>query len=175
MSQGATSFQDTAASLSTGAPPFLPLVCQLVVATPIVVLLPPLILLMLHHTLSTDASPQVCLLFAGWLSRCPCCLATAYSCSLNAPPPPHNVPPPLVDFSTRSPLICWLVVTSHLVAPPPPHVIFFCKAASCVHPRPPSFICISWLLCCILLRCLCLPSSCQHRCLLMRHRLTSPR
>ena len=57
---------------------------RLVVATPHIALSPPLVLLALHHLLSADASPPVCLLhasppvyflFASWLSCRPCCRA----------------------------------------------------------------------------------------------------
>jgi hypothetical protein len=112
----------------------LPLVCRLVVGTPLVTPPPPLDLSMLHRLLSADASPPVCLLFASWLSRCPCCCAAASSRSLDAPPPPRDAPPPLVHYSSRSPLVCGLVIMSHLVALPPPCVSFRRAAASRVHP-----------------------------------------
>jgi hypothetical protein len=83
------------------APPtLLPLVCRLVVVTPFAAPQPPLVLLMLCHTLSTDASPPVCLLFASWLLFSPCCCTIASSQSLDTPPPPHNASLPLVHFSS---------------------------------------------------------------------------
>jgi hypothetical protein len=118
--------------LSLLAPPPLPLVCQLVVATPIVALPPPLVLLMLRRLLSTDVCLLVCLLFTSWLSHCPCCRTTTTSCSLDAPPPSCNAQLPLIHFSSRLPLVCRLVVMLHislhclhLVSPcvvQPPHV-----------------------------------------------------
>ena len=60
---------------------------RLVVATPHVMPLPPLVLSALRRLLSADASlpfvlyasTPVCLLFASWLSRRPCCRAAANS------------------------------------------------------------------------------------------------
>jgi hypothetical protein len=56
---------------------------QLVVVTPHVAPPPPLVLSALHRLLSANASPPVCLLFASWLSRCPCCRAAAASAYLS--------------------------------------------------------------------------------------------
>jgi hypothetical protein len=78
-----------------------PLVCQLVVMSP---------LLSRCHRLSSSQH------------------AASTSCPLNMlpprhdrPPPPHDMPPPLVCWRLFShlPLFCRLVVTSHLVRPPP--------------------------------------------------------
>ncbi len=79
---------------------------------------------------------------------------------------------PLAHFSPQLPLVCRLVIMLHLIAQHPPCISFCCAAASHVHPQPPAFICTGWLLHCISLRCLCLPSSSQHHCLLTRCRLT---
>ncbi len=85
------------------------------------------------------------LLFASWLSRCPCCRAAAASCPLVTPPTPHDSGisasqrststshratsscplTPLLPFPFRSPAGCH--VTSHHAA----------ASRSCVHPRPP--------------------------------------
>jgi hypothetical protein len=101
---------------------------QLVVTTPLVALLPLLLLSTIRCLLSVNASPPVGLLFSNWLSRHPCCCTAAASCPLNMPPPPRNKLPPPRDV--LPPLVCWhlssclplffrLVVTSHLVAPLP--------------------------------------------------------
>ena len=50
---------------------------RLVVATPHVAPPPTLVLSALRRLLSAHASPPVCLLFASWLSRHPCCRAAA--------------------------------------------------------------------------------------------------
>jgi hypothetical protein len=125
----------------------------------------PLVLLTLHPLLSIDISLPVCLLFAGWLLCCSCCCATASSCPLDAPALPHNMPPPLVHFSSRLPLILscpillpHLHLASFFIAQPP-HVSIL------------DFICIGRLLHCILSCCPRLPSSCQHHRLLMRRQL----
>ena len=94
-----------------------PLVCQLVAV----------LLLLLHRyhlRLATLPQPLVCqLIVALLLLSCrrhllssPC---AATPC--DAPPPPCNMLPPLVRWRLSScfPLICRLVVTSHLVTPPP--------------------------------------------------------
>jgi hypothetical protein len=110
-------------------PPFVCWCLQLVVMTPLVAPLLLLILLTLRGLLSADASPLVGLLFDSWLSHCPCCCAAAAaSRPLDTPPPPHNelpppcnMMPPLVSWrlSSHLPLLCLLVVTSHLIAPLP--------------------------------------------------------
>jgi hypothetical protein len=149
--------------------------------TPLVALLPLFILLTIHCLLSVNASPPVGLLFASWLSCHPCCCAAAASHPLN------TLPPPLI-LSTRhlclktshlrlatcrhllsagaSPLVClsfagWFS-----------HIILSCCRLKCPSSTP-TYIHTGWLLRLILSRCFHLPSSCQHRCLLMRWQLTS--
>ncbi len=109
-------------------PPLVRWCLQLVVTTPLVAPLLLLVLLMIHHLLSANASPPVGLLFASWLLCHPCWCAPATSCPLNTPPPPcdeppppRDAPPPLVCWRLSSclPLFCRLIVTSHLVATPP--------------------------------------------------------
>jgi hypothetical protein len=115
----------TPPSLCPLAPiPLLPLICRLVVATPLIAPPLPLVLLMLRCTLSADISPPVCHLFASGLLCCSCCCADASFRSLDMPPPLCDAPPPLVLFSSRLPLLCWLVVMSHLIALPPPCINF---------------------------------------------------
>jgi hypothetical protein len=108
-----------------------------------------------------------------WLLCHLCCCATTSSQSLDALPPPHNAPPPVNPFSSWLPLVCRLVVMSHLIVLPP-GIIFCCAVASHVHPLPPAFICTGWLLHCILSCCLCLLSSCHHPHLSTRCHLMSP-
>ncbi len=96
----------------------------LIVMTPLIALLPLLVLTTIHRLLSANATPPVGLLFASWLSCHPCCPAAAASC------PFSTLPPPLVIHT-------------------------------------------GWLLHLILSRCFRLPSSHQHRRLLMRWLLTS--
>jgi hypothetical protein len=97
---------------------------------PLVVPLLLLVLLTIRCLLSADASPPIGLLFASWLSRCPCCCSATAAASrpldtppppCNKRPPPCNAPPLLVCWHLSSclPLFCLLVVTSHLIAPPP--------------------------------------------------------
>ncbi len=71
-----------------------PLVCQLVVVSP---------LLSRRRRLSSSQH------------------ATSASCPLDMPPPPRDEPPTLVCWrlSSRLPLFCQLVLTYHLVPPPP--------------------------------------------------------
>jgi hypothetical protein len=127
---------------------------------------------MLHRTLPTDASPPVCLLFASWLMCCRCCCAAASTCSstcrlhlatcrclLSTSPPGGLLFPSWLSCCISSGR---LHLTSPFVAPLL-HVSIL---------NPPPYICIGWLLRCISLRCLSLPSSCQHCRLLMRRRLT---
>jgi hypothetical protein len=106
---------------------------------------------------------------------CPCCRAAASSWSLDAPPPPWDAPPSDVHYSSWLPLVCWLVVMSHLFTTPPPCVTFCLAAASRVHLQPPTFIRTGWLLHRISSRCLRLPSSRQHHRLLMPRHLMLPR
>jgi hypothetical protein len=113
-----------------------------------------------HSLLSANAYPSVCLLFASWLLHCPCCCAATPSHPLSMPPLPCNAPLPLVHFSSLLPLLCRLVVMFNLFALPPPCITFLCTTASFIHPWPPAFICIGWLLLCISSRCLCFLSSC---------------
>ncbi len=154
-------------------PPIVRWCLLLVVMMPIVAPLPlPLLVLWtICRLLSVDALPPVSLLFASWLLHCPCCCAAAAaSCPLNMPspppnepPPPCNAPPPLVCWRLSSclPLFCWL--SYHISS---------CRRLKCPS-LTPTFICTSWLLHHISLHCFCLPSSCQHRRLLMRWQPTS--
>ncbi len=75
-------------------PSHWPLICQLVVVSP---------LLIRHCYLSSSQH------------------AASASRRLDTPPPPHNTPPPLVCWrlSSHLHLFCRLVLTSHLVAPLP--------------------------------------------------------
>ncbi len=81
----------------------------LIVAMPLVKPPSPLVLSTLHCLLSADASPPVCLLFASWLLRPPCCRAAAASCPLEALPPPCNKP------HTPQPLVHQLVAALPLL------------------------------------------------------------
>jgi hypothetical protein len=105
-------------------PPLVRWCLRLIVTTPLVALLPLLVLSTIHHLLSANASPPVGLLFASWLSCHPCCCAAAASRLFSM------LPPPLIIHT-------------------------------------------GWLLHLILSRCFRLPSSHQHRRLLMRWLLTS--
>jgi hypothetical protein len=129
---------------------------------------------MIHHLLSANASPPVGLLFASWLLCHPCCCAAATSHPLNMPPPP-------LVLSTRR--LCLETSHCHLSAGTSPlvclpfagwfsHIISSRRRLKCPSLTPP-FIHTSWLLYIILLCCFCLPSSRQHRRLLMGWRLTS--
>jgi hypothetical protein len=69
-------------------PPLVRWCLQLIVMTPLVTLLPLLILSMIHRLLSANAYPPVGLLFASWLLCHPCCRAAAASHPLDTPPPP---------------------------------------------------------------------------------------
>jgi hypothetical protein len=91
-------------------PPLLPLICWLVVATPLIVLLPPLVLLMLRH-LFADASSPVWLLFASWLLHHPVVMT-----------PPHFI------LSTRR--LC-LATHCHLLSTSPPVCLLFAGWFSC--------------------------------------------
>ncbi len=142
---------------------------------PLVALLPLLVLSAIHRLLSANASPPVgLLLFASWLSCHPCCCAAAASRPLNTPPPP-------LVLSTR----CLRLETSrrHLSAGASPlvclsfagwfsHIISLRRRLKCPSSTS-AFIHTGWLLHLISSRCFHLPSSCQHRRLLMRWRLTS--
>ncbi len=147
---------------------------QLIVTTPLVTPLPLLVLSTIHCLLSANASPPVDLLFASWLSCHPCCCAATASCPLDTPPPP-------LVLSTR----CLRLETSHchLSADASPlvclsfaglfsHIISSRRRLKCPSSTP-VFIHTGWLLHLILLHCFLLPSSRQHRRLLMRSRLTS--
>jgi hypothetical protein len=123
-------------------------------------------------SISNTSSPPPPCPHPFWLLHRPCCCAATSSRSLDMPPPPLDALPPVVYFSSRLPLICWLVVMLHLIALPPPCITFHCTAASCVHPLPPAFICTGWLSHHISSLCLHLPSSCQHHRLSTRRRLT---
>ncbi len=94
-------------------PPLVRWCLRLIVTTPLVTLLPPLVLSTIHRLLSANASPPIGLLFASWLLCYPCCCAAAASCPFNTlppplvlltrslpcnePPPPRDMPPPLVS------------------------------------------------------------------------------
>ncbi len=105
-------------------PPLVRWCLRLIVMTPLVFLLPLLVLSTINRLLSANASPPAGLLFANWLSCHPCCCTTAVS------PPFSTLPPPLIIHT-------------------------------------------GWLLRLILSRCFHLPSSHQHRRLLMHWLLTS--
>ena len=141
---------------------------------PLVARLPLLVLLMIHRLLSANASPTNGLLFASWLSCHPCCYAATASYPLNTPPPPLALSTRRLrlEMSHRhlsagaSPLVClsfagWFS-----------HIISSRRRLKCSSSTP-AFIHTGWLLHLILSRCFCLPSSRQHRHLLMRWRLTS--
>jgi hypothetical protein len=152
-----------------------PLVCwclQLIVTTPLVAPLPLLVLSTIRRLLSANASPPVGLLFASWLSCHPCCRAAAASCPLDTPPPPLILSTCRLRLETShrhlsadtSPLVClsfagWF---SHIIS-------LRCRL-KCPSTTPP-FIHTGWLLHLISLRFFRLPSSCQHRRLLMCWRL----
>jgi hypothetical protein len=61
---------------------------RLIVTTPLVALLPLLVLSTSTASCLQNASPLVGLLFASWLSCHPCCHATAASCPFSMLPPP---------------------------------------------------------------------------------------
>jgi hypothetical protein len=139
---------------------------------PLVAPLPLLVLSTIHHLLSANASPPVGLLFASWLLCHPCCCAAAASRPLNTLPPPlvlstHRL---RLEMSCRhlsagaSPLVClsfagWFS-----------HIISLRRRLKCPSSTP-AFIHTGWLLHLILLCCFRLPSSHQHRRILMRWRL----
>jgi len=75
---------------------------------------------------------------------------------------------PLAHFFPSA-YVCWLVITSPLVAPPPPCIAFRRTAASRVHPRPPLFVSVGWLLLRILSHRLCLSTCHRLACCLLRH------
>ncbi len=155
-------------------PPLVHWCLQLIVTMPLAALLQLLVLLTIYRLLSANASPPVGLLFTSWLLCHPCCCAAAASCPLN------TLPPPLVLLTHRlrlktsrhhlsagsSPLVClsfagWFS-----------HIISLRRCLKC-QSLTPAFIHTGWLLHLISLHCFHLPSSCQHRCLLMRWQLTS--
>ncbi len=153
----------------------LPLVrwcLQLIVTTPLIALLPLLVLLTIHCLLSANASPPVGHLFSSWLLCHPCCCAAAIFRPLNTPPPPLALSTRRLrlEMSHRhlsagaSPLVClsfagWFS-----------HIILLRRRLKCPS-LTPAFIHTRWLLHLILSRCFCLPSSWQHRRLLMRWQL----
>ncbi len=101
-------------------PPLVRWCLRLIVTTPLVALLPLLVLSTIHRLLSANASPPVGLLFASWLSCHPCCCAAATSHPFSTLPPPlvlstrslpHDEPPPPHD--TPLPLVSWHL-SSHL-------------------------------------------------------------
>jgi hypothetical protein len=160
-------------------PPLVRWCLWLIVTTPLVALLPLLVLLMIHCLLYANASPPVGFLFASWLLCHPCCCAAAASRPLNTLPPPlviltHHLTTSRLCLATchcllsagASCLVClsfagWF---SH-------HILLRChlKCPSLT----PAFIHTSWLLHLISLHCFRLPSSHQHHCLLMHWQLTS--
>jgi hypothetical protein len=160
-------------------PPLVPWCLQLIVTMPLVTPLPLLIFSTIHRLLSANASPSIGLLFASWLSCCPCCCAAAASRPLNMPPLPLllskcRLATSRLRLATRrrllsagaSPLVClsfagWFS-----------HHISSCRCLKCPSSTP-AFIHTSWLLHLILSHCFRLPSSHQHHLLLMRWQLTS--
>ena len=153
-------------------PPLVRWCLQLIVTTPLVAPLPLLVLSTIHRLLSANASPPVGLLFASWLSCHPCHRAAAASPPLDTPPPPLILSTCHLHLKTScrhlsagtSPLVClsfagWF---SHIILSRQP---IKCPSST------PAFIHTGWLLHLILLRCFCLPSSRQHRCLMMRWQL----
>ncbi len=162
-----------------------PQVCRflrLIVTTPLVALLPLLVLSTIHRLLSANAPPPLAgFLFASWLSCHPCCCATAASC-------------PFSTSSRRRRLKCPSLTPTFTNASPPVGLLFAswlschpcCRAAAASRPfsissrhclkcpsSTPAFIHTGWLFCLILPRCFRLRSSHQHRHLLMRWLLTS--
>ena len=153
----------------------------LIVTTPLVALLPLLVLLMIHCLLYANASPPVGFLFASWLLCHPCCCTAAASHPLDMPPLP------LVLSTCRLRLkmshlhlatchCLWSAGTSPLIrlsfAGWFSHIILSCRRLK--YPSlTPAFIHTGWLLHLISSRCFHLPSSCQHCHLLMRWQLTS--
>jgi hypothetical protein len=153
-------------------PPLVRWCLQLIVTMPLVAPLPLLVLSTIHRLLSANASPPVGLLFASWLSCHPCCRAATASCPLDTPPPP-------LVLSTRH----LRLETSHhhLSAGASPliylsfagwfsHIILLRHHLKC-QSSTPTFIHTGWLLHLILSCCFRLPSSHQHRHILMRWRL----
>ncbi len=69
-------------------PPLVRWCLRLIVTTPLIVLLPLLVISMIHHLMSANASPPVGHLFASWLSCHPCCRAAAASCPFSTLPLP---------------------------------------------------------------------------------------
>ncbi len=131
-----------------------------------------LLLLTIHRLLSANASPPVGLLFPSWLSCHPCCRAAAASRPLEMPPPPLVLLTCRLRLKTSrrhlsagaSPLVClsfagWFS-----------HIISSRRRLKCPSSTP-AFIHTGWLLHLILLHCFHLPSSRQHRRLLMRWQL----
>jgi hypothetical protein len=148
-----------------------PLVCwclQLIVMMPLVAPLPLLVLLTIHRLLSANASPPVGLLFASWLSCHPCCRAPAASHPLDTPPLPLILSTRCLRLKTScchlsagaSPLVCLSFANwfSHIISL---HRRLKCPSST------PAFIHTSWLLHLISPRCFHLPSSHQHRRLLI--------
>jgi hypothetical protein len=153
-------------------PPLVRWCLQLIVTTPLVALLPLLILSSIHRLLSANASPPVGLLFASWLSCHTCCRTAAASCPLDTPPPPLVLSTRRLHLKTSrchlsagtSPLVClsfagWF---SHIILS---RCRLKCPSLT------PAFIHTGLLLYLISLRCFRLPSSHQHRRLLMRWQL----
>jgi hypothetical protein len=140
-------------------------------------LVAPLLLLILstiHCLLSANASPTLGLLFASWLSCHPCCRTAATSCPLDAPPLPLVLSTPRLCLKTSchhlsagaSPLVCLSFVSRFS------HIILSRCRLKCPSSTP-AFIPTGWLLHLISSRCFRLPSSHQHRCLLMHWGLTT--
>jgi hypothetical protein len=150
-------------------PPLVRWCLQLIVTTPLIALLPLLVLLAIHRLLSANASPPVGLLFAAsWLLCHPCCCAAAASRPLDTPYPP------LVLSTCR---LCLKKICHHLSACASPlvclsfagwfsHIISLRHRLKCPS-LTPTFIHTGWLLHFISLRCFRLLSSRPHRCLLM--------
>ncbi len=160
-------------------PPLIRWCLRLIVTTPLIALLPLLVLSTIHRLLSANASPPVGLLFASWLSCHPCCRATAASRPFSTLPPPSSRHAACLTTSClhlatcrrllspgTSPLVClsfdgWF---SHIISS---HCSLKCPSST--H----AFIHTGWLLRLISSCCFRLLSSHQHRHLLMRWLLTS--
>jgi hypothetical protein len=87
-------------------------------------------------------------------------VTTAYQCPAASCPLVHFFP-----FAS----VCWLVITSPLVALPPPCIAFRHTSVYCVHPGPPLFIRAGWLLCHILSHRIRLSRRHRFTCCLLRH------
>ncbi len=150
-------------------PPLVRWCLQLILTMPLFAPLPLLVLLTIYRLLPANTSPPVGLLFASWLLCHPCCHAIAASCPLDTPPPPLVLLTRHLRLETShrhlsagaSLLIClsfggWFS-----------HIISSRRRLKCPS-LTPAFIHTDWLLHVISSCCFRLPSSRQHRRLLMR-------